>query len=564
MHPRVRLPGLVEPLWERAERDPDALSIVFTSEDGERREITAGMLRDSVARAAAGLAGRGVGAGDVVLIAVGHSRELIDAILGSLALGAVPAVAPYFTGRLDPDVYARRVESMVAGARARLVMISDELAERVGGVLTESTCSTVSAQSLAACGGVFPVADVADDDLAYLQFTSGSTGTQKAVAHTQRAMREYLRVKAAVDAYRTDDVIVSWLPLYHDMGFVSGLLAPLRTGIPVVLMSPVHWVRDPKILLRAIHDYRGTVTWMPNFALTHCVRGVRERDVEGLDLTSWRQLVIGAEPIRVESVRAFAERFAPHGFDPSVFRMGYGMAENVEGICVTSLGEALPVDWISRTDLQRAGCARPVSEDAADATAVVSCGRPMAGTELRVVDEDGNQLGDRTIGEIVVRGPYCMSGGYYQRPDLTEQSFRDSWFLTGDLGYLVDRSLYVCGRRKDLIIVGGHNVHPSDVEVVAGEHPAVAAGRVVAFGVRDDRVGTERLVVACELREPADELRRREIEREIRERVVRTLDVALSELRFVDRGWIVKTSSGKLARTANRDRHLLETERPDA
>jgi acyl-CoA synthetase (AMP-forming)/AMP-acid ligase II len=341
-------------------------------------------------------------------------------------------------------------------------------------------------------------AGLPDDAIAYIQFSSGSTGAQKAVAHTQRAMRGYIESKIALDQFRSDDVIVSWVPLYHDLGLLSGLLTPLAADMLSVLMSPAHWVRDPKILLRAVHDYRGTTTWMPNFALSHCARAVRDRDLAGIDLGSWRRLVLGGEIIREESLRMFAERFAPYGFRPEALQAGWGMAENVEGAATTPRGETARIDWVSRRELARSRRAVPVAATDADATAIVSCGAPMPGCELRIVDEGGAALPRPFGGEILLRSPWCMSGGYHRRPELAAAVMRDGWFHTGDLGYFAAGQIYVCGRKKDLIIVGGHNVTPDDLEMIAGEVDGVAAGRVVAFGVSDERLGTDRVVIVCE------------------------------------------------------------------
>jgi acyl-CoA synthetase (AMP-forming)/AMP-acid ligase II len=554
------VPELIGPLWKRAESAPDAPALTFTQETGERIAITAGSLRRSAEQAAAAMAGAGVRPGDIVLIAVGHSRALIDAFLGAVAVGAAPAIAPYFTGRLDPVLYAQRVDRMVTASNASLLVVSPDLAARLPDLSRYAHCRIMSANGLTESGGgaQHTPPSVADDALAYVQFSSGSTGAQKAVAHTQRGMRDYLIAKADRDAFEDDDSIVSWLPLYHDMGLVSGLLTPLRSGVHAVLMSPAHWVRDPKILLHAFNDFRGTVTWMPNFALSHCARVVRDRDIEGIDLSSWRRVILGAEVVRYESMREFAERFGPYGFRASALQAGYGMAEVVEGATSTPRNESAHVDWVSRSELQSSRRAVPASPESADATSLVSCGVPLLGTELKIVDDGGRALPERSVGEVAVRSSYCMTGGYFGRGDLTAAVVRDGWLHTGDLGYLAGGELYVCGRKKDLIIVGGHNVMPDDLETIAGRVDGVAAGRVVAFGVFDSRLGTDRAVIVCELAKDLDAETRRAVEAQIRKRIVGELDVAVSEIRFVERGWIIKTSSGKLARSANREKYLGE------
>jgi acyl-CoA synthetase (AMP-forming)/AMP-acid ligase II len=401
-----------------------------------------------------------------------------------------------------------------------------------------------------------PWGGLSDDALAYLQFTSGSTGAQKAVAHTQGAMRAYFAAKLSAGAITSDDVIVSWLPFYHDLGLISGLLTPLVARCSTVLMSPSHWIRDPKILLWAVHDYRGTMTWMPNFAFNHCTRVVRDRELEGIDLSSWKTLVSGGETVWYASLRRFLDRFAPHGLRETALQAGYGMAENVEGVTASRTGTPLTVDWVDRLELQRTRRAVPVEFAADAAIAIVPCGPPLPGTDVRIVSDANTELPERHVGEIAVRGPYCLSGGYYRNPAVTADACRDGWLLTGDLGYVAGGLLHPCGRKNDLIIVGGSNVHPDDIEAVIAETEAVVPGRVVAFGVPDARTGTERIVVVCELREDIDATRRRDLEQEIRTGVVRELDVGVGAIIFAERGWIIKTSSGKLARAANRDKYL--------
>jgi acyl-CoA synthetase (AMP-forming)/AMP-acid ligase II len=295
---------------------------------------------------------------------------------------------------------------------------------------------------------------------------------------------------------------------------------------------------------------------MPNFALHHCARAVRDSEIEGVDLASWKSVVSGGEMVREASLRLFYRRFSPYGLRETALQAGYGMAENVEGITTSTKGTRLRADWIRRGKLQQDGRAMPTDPGAEDAIAIVPCGVPLPGTEVSIVDEEGHPLPDRTVGEIVVRGTYCMSGGYYLDPTATADAHRDGWFLTGDLGYLAGGLLHPCGRKKDVIIVGGHNIQPEDVEDIAAEDPAIAPGRVVAFGVSDDRSGTERIVVVWELRGELDASGRRALEDRFRRRVVGALGVVASEVRFVERGWVVKTSSGKLARRANRAKYL--------
>jgi acyl-CoA synthetase (AMP-forming)/AMP-acid ligase II len=291
---------------------------------------------------------------------------------------------------------------------------------------------------------------------------------------------------------------------------------------------------------------------MPNFGFSLITRRVRDADLVGLDLSSLRMLINGAEMAREDSMASFMERLTPSGLRSDVMYSGYGMAEVVLTISVGPLR----IDWINAAELRQSGRATAMTERAPGAMPLVSSGPTIEGVELAICDAEGNFLPDRQLGEVMVRSPGRFNG-YWQRPDLSQAALFGDWLHSGDLGYLADGELYLCGRQKDLIIVGGSNIHPEDVEAIAERVEGVQPGRAVAFGVADSQLGTERIVLLCELREPPPE-NLRDIDRTLRRAVLRELDVTLGDLRFVPRGWIVKTTSGKHARTANREKYLSE------
>jgi acyl-CoA synthetase (AMP-forming)/AMP-acid ligase II len=546
---------LVSALAARAARDPDGRALVLVAEDGSRATLGVAALHDEARGRAAALHALGLGTGDVGLIALPHGRELVTTFLGALLAGVVPAILSPPGPRADAHSYAARMKLLAERSRARLLVASRELRPILEAELGE-TCRTISDVELAS-GMRAASRPTAPDDLALLQYTSGTTGLQRVVAHTHRAMLTVIREKVERIGFTEQDVVVSWLPLYHDMGLLSGLLLPLLTGMTSVLMSPFHWAREPGILLRAVHDYRGTVTWMPNAGLTHCTRAIRQSELQGLDLSSWRLVISGGEPVRPETLRAFAERLAPCGLRPTAPQAGYGMAETGEGLAPPATPEdrPVPIDWVRRHELQADRRAVPASTEEPGAVGLVSCGTPYPSVEVRIAAADGRPLPERHVGEVVTRGPHIFTRGYYLHPELTAAARRDGWLLTGDLGYVADGQLYVCGRRKDLIILGGRNVHPEDVEAVANAIPGLGPGRAVAFAVDDERTGTDRAVLVCELPAGADG---RTIQGDARRRVAHELDVQLGDVCIVPRGWIVKTSSGKLARSDNRAKYLAE------
>jgi acyl-CoA synthetase (AMP-forming)/AMP-acid ligase II len=353
-------------------------------------------------------------------------------------------------------------------------------------------------------------------------------------------------------------VVVSWLPLYHDMGLIAGFVLPLVAGVPLVLMSPFKWVRDPKRLFQAIHRHHGTLCWLPNFAYNHSARAIRPKDIEGLDLSSMRAFINCSEPVYLRSHQVFFEKFAAWGVRPDALSTCYAMAENTFAVTQHLIGRPAGVDWVEQRALQEQRLAVPAVADAPGATPMVSCGVPIQGTEIRILDESGQPLADRVVGEIALRST-CMLSEYYRRPDMTAQAIPDGWYRTGDMGYLAGGQLYIAGRKKDLIIMGGKNIYPQDLEAIANELPGLAPGRSVAFGLFDERLGSENIVMVCELEDehlPAEQ--QKALELELRRRIVQASEVALSDVRLTDRRWLIKTSSGKISRSASRDKYIQE------
>jgi acyl-CoA synthetase (AMP-forming)/AMP-acid ligase II len=402
--------------------------------------------------------------------------------------------------------------------------------------------------------------EASSGEIAFLQHSSGTTGLQKGVALSHAAVLNQVAAYSDTISLREDDVIVSWLPLYHDMGLIAGFLLPLIQGVPLVLMSPFDWVRHPALLFRAIHAHQGTLCWLPNFAYNHCARRVRRRDMEGLSVASMRLFINCSEPVRHDSHTLFLERFAANGVRPEMLGVSYAMAENTFAVSQTPPGRTARVDIIEGVELEMSRYAKPIDGSHPNARIRVSCGPAIPNTEVRIVDDEGRAeasrvVDDRVVGEIAVRSN-CLLTGYYKRPDL--QPFdAEGWYLTGDMGYMVAGEVYVVGRRKDLITNAGKNVYPADIEAVVNEVAGVRAGRTVAFGVADEREGTELIAVVAEVT-TEDVAERREIGRAIRGEVARQTALTVSYVYLVGPKWLLKTSSGKIARGANREKWLRE------
>ena len=338
------------------------------------------------------------------------------------------------------------------------------------------------------------------DDLALVQYTSGSTGQPKGVALTHRNLLANIRVMGQAAAASGSDTFVSWLPLYHDMGLIGAWLGCMYFGVPLVVMSPQSFLIRPSRWLWAIHANRATMSAGPNFAYELCLAKVRDDEIEGLDLSSWRLAYNGAEPVSPATIERFGDRFAPYGFRREAMTPVYGLAESSVGLAFPPLGRGPLIDRIRRDAFVRSGRAEPAKPGEPDLR-FVACGQPLPGHEIRVVDAAGNELGDRREGRIEFRGP-SATAGYFNNAPATRSLFHDDWLDTGDLGYLADADLYVTGRVKDVIIRAGRNLHPAELEEAVGNLKGVRKGCVAVFASPDPSGGAERLVVHG--RDPSD------------------------------------------------------------
>jgi len=546
---------LFEAIDAAVARDPARVAVVWTGEDGSRAPIQADDLHRAAKGRAHALRRHGIDASDLVLLALPYSPDLLSIFLGALYGAALPAILPYASDQLDLAAQVERVRRLAVAARARAVICAPFLVAPLSAAL-RGVCAVIEMSMLAGVSESWSVPEsVRPESAALIQFTSGTTGTQKGVRVSHAAVLRFLTGMAWEFGVSPQDVVVSWLPLYHDMGVITGLLFPLLQNISTVLMSPTYWVRAPIVMLRAVHDFKGTMAWMPNFAFSHIARTVRDDDLRDLDLSTWRFCASGAEPVRADSIAAFCTRLEPYGMRRESVRAGYGMAENV--LTATITRGPPRVDWVSAADLQTRRIARPVPQSTAGAVAFVSNGPGLAAAEVAIADEKGRHLAEREVGEILVRSPHLFDG-YHLRPDLTAAAMREGWFGSEDLGYLAGGELYICGRQKDVIIARGANISPEDIEAIVDRTPGIQAGRAVAFGVADADLGTERIVVIAELRAPLPEGGAGGVERALRKAVLDSLGIAVGTVRFVERGWITKTSSGKLTRGASRERYLQQ------
>lgn len=491
---------------------------------------------------------------DLIIIADLQNPESMFAFWGALYLGAIPSMFPTLTEKLDPHIYMQSMSQLARISEVSAVLTTEAFAPELA---PHVPCPVYSTSALLASypPKTMPPHVPHRDEIAFLQHSSGTTGLQKGVALSHTAVLNQLASYSDSLLLREEDVIVSWLPLYHDMGLIAGFILPLFQGIPLVIMSPFDWVRHPALLFRAIDQYQGTLCWLPNFAYNHCARRIRDGDLQGLSLRSMRAFINCSEPVRHDSHLQFQERFAALSLSADQLAVSYAMAENVFAVTQTPIGQAPAVDWIDSHSLRSHQQAVPCPPDHPDAAPQVSCGPPIDGVQVQILDPEGQPLADRQIGEIAIRTDSLFTG-YYRRAEL--QPFTpEGWYRTGDMGYTASGEVYVVGRYKDLIINAGKNVYPQDVEAIVNTIPGVHPGRVVAFGVPDEREGTELIAVVAEV-EASDPAQRQHLSRHIRQQVSQQSMVTISYVHLVEPGWLIKTSSGKIARAANREKWLSD------
>lgn len=541
--------------WHR-QHHPERVHISIYDTDHEPRAIRYADLAAGAARVAARLDRAGLRSGDKVALMLPTGADYFFGFFGILVAGGVP-VPIYPPARLQQlEDHLRRHAAILANAGARFLLTLPQ-ARALAGILRIQVPSLAGVLTLADLEDEVPAAVSARpvaDDIALLQYTSGSTGSPKGVILSHADLLANIRAMGAAIGVRDDDVFVSWLPLYHDMGLIGAWLGSLHYGVPLVSLSPLAFLARPIRWLQAIQRHRGTLSAAPNFAYELCLRHIGEAQLSGLDLSSWRWAFNGAEPVSPQTLRRFAARFAACGLRPEALAPVYGLAEAAVGLAFPPAERGPLIDSIDRQRFAADGYALPLPPGHAEAMEIAACGRPLPGYRLRVVDARGRTLPERHEGRLEFQGP-SATRGYYRNPEATARLIRDGWHDTGDRAYLAGGDLYLTGRVKDLIIRGGRNLYPYELEAVVGEVEGVRKGCVAAFAVTDPQLGSERLVLIAETHERLPG-RLEAIERTVRERATDILGLPPDEVVLAPPGAVPKTSSGKLRRGDARERYL--------
>lgn len=546
------------------EHHPDRDHITLLEGDRTLETISYGRLWTDANALARGFAALGIERGDTVALMLPTSSAFFQAFLGAMLVGATPVPMYPPLRWSDIEAHVRGRAAILSNCKARVLVTVPEAAF-VGRILRAELPdlrAVVAIDHLRGVGRTFDLPGASGPDAALLQYTSGSTGDPKGVILSHDNLLANIRAMGAAARATSGDRFVSWLPLYHDMGLIGAWLATLYYAIPLVLMPPASFLSRPARWLRIIHRFRATISAGPNFAYEIVASKVLDEDLTGLDLSSWRLAFNGAEPVRAATLERFAARFAPYGFNRRALTPVYGLAESALGLTFPPLGRG---PWVERIDpraLADEGVACAAPSSAGDALEVVSCGRPLPGHEIRVVDEAGREAASHAEGRIEFRGP-SATVGYHRNPEATAKLFHSGWLDTGDVGYISGGELFLTSRAKDLIKRGGHNIHPYDLEAAIGEIPGMRKGCVAVFGMADRVSGTERVVVVAETNQTDPSSRAA-----LRERIVALASIHLNgpadEVLLASPHTVLKTSSGKIRRAACRElyeRGLLQTQR---
>ncbi|HLS57429.1 MAG TPA: AMP-binding protein [Zeimonas sp.] len=546
-----------------AQAHPARIHMLLYAEHEVPEPVSYERLRELALETAAGLISHcAVEPGDRVAIMLPTGLAFFAAFYGALYAGAVP-VPLYPPARPSQlEEHLRRVAGIVANAGAKVLVTVREARAFSALVrpLAPSLRTIVEPDRLR--GGAHGAAPVqAPGDVAFLQYTSGSTGQPKGVVLTHANLLANLRGMRQACGVASTDLFVSWLPLYHDMGLIGACLGAMVFGFTLVLMSPLAFLGRPSRWLWMVHRHRATITAGPNFAFELCVNKIRDDELRGLELSSLQFLFNGAEAVSPDTIARFAERFVRYGLRREAITPVYGLAECTLGLTFPPRGRGPRVDVVDRGALLEHGQAVPAPADTGAPVRLVSCGRVLAGHALRIVSPEGERLAERRQGEIEFRGP-SATRGYHENPQATAKLFDGPWLRTGDLGYLADGELFITGRTKDIIIRGGHNIHPQELEEAASRVEGVRKGAVAVFPARDHAHGTERLVVLAETT-VADPRQRDRIRTEIGRLAVDLIGLPVDEIVLAAPHSVLKTSSGKIRRAACRERYERgEADRP--
>ncbi|OGU30148.1 MAG: hypothetical protein A2057_05570 [Ignavibacteria bacterium GWA2_35_9] len=505
----------------------------------------------------------GIKQGEVCALIIRHNPNFYPLYMAISSLGAIPAVLAYPNPRLHPDKFRQGIEGMSHRSGLDWILTEKELDTTIR-PLVEKEGSTIR-------GIHFPLEwdkllipddtflaeikkfnqETKSTDPFLLQHSSGTTGLQKPVLLSHKAVLEHVKNYAEAIHLKENDKIVSWLPLYHDMGLIAAFHLPLAFGIPSVQVDPFEWVMVPSLLFEAISKEGGTISWLPNFSYNMMADKIQDYELENMSLESVRMFINCSEPVREESHKKFYDRFKQYGLKANSLSACYAMAETTYGVTQVEPGVGPSVLLVSRLEMSKGKI--KVSDDPESSRVCVSSGKAINGCVIKIVDENRKEINEDSIGEIAIKS-VSMFDGYRNYPEKTAEVLEDGWYYSGDYGFKYKDEYYIIGRKKDVIIVAGNNVYPEDIEDAVSKVEGVIAGRVVAFGEEDFEIGSEQISVIAETNS-LDE----DEQKKLRMNIIKAgmdIDVTIRKIYLVPPRWLIKSSAGKPSRKANRERIL--------
>ena len=559
-------------LWERwqsiADKTPEKEAIIHWTAGEEPFRWTFGDLVETANKFSLALKKNGIKRGEVCAIILNHNPMFYPLYMGISGAGALPAVLAYPNPRLHPDKFRQGLVGMSQRSGLDRVLTQRDL-EGIIRPFIEMKESTVDELMFPLEWDLKKIAEetikdlkvvrskVQSTDAMLLQHSSGTTGLQKPVVLSHKAVLDHVAQYGEALKIDEEDIVVSWLPLYHDMGLVGAFQIPLASGVKSIQIDTFEWILSPVLMFEATHKEKATMCWLPNFAYNLCADKVPEDEMEGFDLSSLRLIINASEPIRSESHKRFLDKFVPYKLNPLALSTLYGMAE-----VTLAFSQNPPGQKVNEITVDRQKLAQGIVKLADEATEVkrvcVSSGVLLPDTEMKIVREDKSEVGEFEVGEIVVKS-ICLFEGYRNYPEKTAECMDDEgWYYSGDYGFVYNNELYVIGRKKDIIIVAGKNIYPEDVEVVLNGIEQIIPGRVIAFGEDDELLGTEQISIVAETK-----FTEYEDLRKLRLDIMRagmTIDVNIGRVYLVPPRWLIKSSSGKPSRKANKERIITGTD----
>lgn len=560
-----------EILWSKwsanAEKFPDKDAIVHWVAGEEPFRWTFSSLISSAEKYSYLLQQKGIKKGEVCALIIRHNPDFYPLYMAVSNLGAIPAVLAYPNPRLHPDKFRQGIEGMSQRSGLDWIL-TEKVIEPIIKPLVEKAGSTIK-------GLYFPLEwekclnpeigflneiekihkNIKSKDPFLLQHSSGTTGLQKPVLLSHKAVLNHVENYAEAIRLNENDKVVSWLPLYHDMGLIAAFHLPLAFGITSVQIDPFEWVLVPSLLLEVITREKSTVTWLPNFSYNMMTDKILDDEIENISLESMRLFINCSEPIREESHSKFYNRFKQHGLKRNALSTCYAMAETTYAATQTEPGTDPAVLLADRQEMST-GKIR-IIDIPESARACVSSGKTIKGCEIKIVDAKRNEVEPGIIGEIAIKSD-SMFDGYRNYPEKTAEVLMDGWYYSGDYGFVHENEFYIIGRKKDIIIVAGNNIYPEDIEDAVNKVKGVIPGRAVAFGEEDAEIGSEQISVVAEtnLFDPDEQ-------KKLKNNIVKAgmeMDVSIRKIYIVPPRWLIKSSAGKPSRKANREKILNKEE----